>query len=112
MAGLWKSEHNRRYEQQYLLNKPSLRKQRSITHYRLVMMLGGECVKCGYRDPRALQIDHINGKSNNKEERTYNKYYLDHPDETNKKFQVLCANCNWIKRYENKEVFIHEVLKS
>jgi len=57
-----------------------------------------------YTDVRALQIDHINGggrqqrKMMNSTERFY-KYVLSHPEE----FQLLCANCNQIKRVENKE---------
>ena len=30
---------------------------------------------------------------------------LKNPKETFLKYQVLCANCNWIKRYENQEEF-------
>jgi len=26
-----------------------------------------------------------------------------HPDEAKEKLQILCANCNWIKRYGRKE---------
>lgn len=62
------------------------------------------CVNCGFSDPRALQIDHVNGGgrqhmasfSSNK---TYLRYVIDNPQE----FQILCANCNWIKRHENGE---------
>ena len=61
------------------------------------------CCKCGFDDIRALQIDHINGgglkhfKSHTSV--GYYKSMLDEPE----KYQLLCANCNWIKRYENKE---------
>ena len=63
---------------------------------------GGKCVRCGFSDPRALQIDHIYGKG------SYPRMYsnslpwdmLLNPE----KFQLLCANCNWIKRYENNEI--------
>lgn len=62
---------------------------------------GGKCVKCGFDDPRALQIDHINGGGGQA-----NKY-MSLPWQlvvSPEKFQILCANCNWIKRYENNEV--------
>lgn len=71
-------------------------------------ILGFKCIKCGFSDIRALQIDHING-GGAKEQKTMNgnkgvyRYYRDHPKETKKKLQILCANCNWIKRHVNNE---------
>ena len=73
-----------------------------------VNILGGRCVTCGFSDERALQIDHINGggKKEIQKTTTYSrhKWIINNPDEAKKKYQILCANCNWIKRYENKEV--------
>jgi hypothetical protein len=74
--------------------------------------LGGYiCKGCGFTDIRALQIDHINGggtqETRNKFNRNYYSYYkylLSLPiDELKSNYQVLCANCNSIKKYENKE---------
>ncbi len=67
--------------------------------------IGTSCVQCGFRDVRALHIDHING-GGSKEHKKYSgtSYYyhiLKNPDP--KKYQVLCANCNYIKRIENQE---------
>lgn len=76
--------------------------------------LGGICVRCGFDDIRALQVDHINGGGNrHKRERrearkrgeVVREYYrtlLDDKDLTTK-YQLLCANCNAIKRVENDE---------
>lgn len=69
---------------------------------------GGVCVKCGFSDKRALQLDHINGEgtkhvNNMKGISTLNTYYSKHIDEAKEIFQLLCANCNWIKRHERKE---------
>ena len=72
----------------------------------IIANLGGVCILCGFSDPRALQIDHIKG-GGKKELATFRgnfrNFYrkvltgeIDH-------VQLLCANCNWIKRYENKE---------
>ncbi len=72
-------------------------------------MLGGKCVRCGFNDIRALQVDHINGggMAEHREYRSRTKYWkmviLSITNEE-KKFQLLCANCNWIKRSENKEL--------
>ena len=74
----------------------------------LLAFLGGECVSCGFRDKRALQLDHINGNGY-KDKKFFSdmyvgyKYYLLNPVLANQNLQVLCANCNWIKKHENKE---------
>jgi len=69
--------------------------------------LGGKCVTCGFSDWRALQIDHING-GGRKDRRArpsltaYYKHVMGTPAGT---YQLLCSNCNWIKRHENGESF-------
>ena len=72
---------------------------------KLLDKLGGKCTKCGFIDKRALQIDHIHGNTKReKMGRSLYKRLLDMDlDEVKKDYQVLCANCNWIKRVENKE---------
>jgi hypothetical protein len=68
-------------------------------------LYGNKCNLCGYGDVRVLQIDHI--LSNGKEHRktlinhgdAFFKDVLAHP----KYFQLLCANCNWLKRTTEKE---------
>jgi len=76
----------------------------------LMNILGGPiCVICGITDIRCLQFDHINGDGykerheKNIKGNTTVRYYLKHKEEAIQKLQVLCANCNWIKRHENKE---------
>jgi len=71
-------------------------------------VLGKFCSRCNFSDERALQIDHINGFDRNKERRIYNmkQYYLvvyNSVVNNENKYQILCANCNWIKKHENKE---------
>lgn len=72
---------------------------------RVLDLLGRECVKCGYcENVHALQIDHINGGGNvdrldaGSSYKVYQRV-LDNPE----KYQTLCANCNIIKKIENKE---------
>jgi len=78
-------------------------------HYRdlLFEALGGaKCVRCGFSDRRALQFDHINGDGTKKihhdESKDSHTYviYANDPELARKTFQVLCANCNAIKRSE------------
>lgn len=65
------------------------------------MTLGGYCIKCGFDDIRALDLEHKNG-GGRKERRhmggnNFYVYYFTHPDEARKKLQVFCSNCNRIK---------------
>lgn len=73
---------------------------------RLFDLLGRQCKECGFSDMRALQIDHINGNGH-AEKRIFKQNrlrYLRHIIKVNGEgYQVLCANCNWIKRVELKE---------
>ena len=63
--------------------------------------LGRKCVGCGFDDIRALQIDHINGGGNkDRRSTTPINYLLRVIKDTEQQYQILCANCNWIKRYE------------
>ena len=73
-----------------------------------VACLGGKCVRCGFSDPRALQIDHINGGGSKERKTTgFNRHFnynvQDSVAKGEGKYQLLCANCNWIKRFENNE---------
>lgn len=70
-----------------------------------VAKLGGACKRCGFADPRALQIDHVHGDGwaelrNGANTFLHLKRVL--ADKANR-YQLLCANCNWIKRAENGE---------
>ena len=72
-------------------------------------LLGDKCKRCGITDVRVLQIDHINGDGykerieNNWSGRTVHSYYRHILDVKGEGYQLLCANCNWIKRDEQRE---------
>lgn len=70
-----------------------------------IRLLGGRCVSCGNIDFRVLQIDHINGGGSkeraSKPFRWIEKQIIAGNTES---YQCLCANCNWIKKYEAGEV--------
>ena len=67
--------------------------------------LGGACKACGYNDERALVIDHVdgNGAKERKAGLTGRALYYAVLSDTEGKYQLLCANCNTIKRIEMKE---------
>lgn len=71
----------------------------------LFRKLGNKCARCGFADIRALQLDHIYGDSG-EAKRTHRstRYYRQVLRDVAVNYQILCANCNWIKRYENNEV--------
>lgn len=67
-------------------------------------ILGRECVQCGFNDERALQVDHINGGGHKlRDQQRSQSGLLRAVAATPKIFQILCANCNCIKRIENNE---------
>lgn len=72
-------------------------------------LLGGsKCIKCGVKDYRALQIDHKNGGGRKQFKENPHfikpKPYYEHINKHISEYQVLCSNCNWIKRFEAREV--------
>ena len=88
--------------------KQSGRKGRTNLREKLFNILGHICIRWGFSDKRALQFDHKNG-GGIKDVKKFNgnyemyRYYKNNPEIAKKELQVLCANCNWIKRAENKE---------
>ena len=71
-------------------------------------ILGNKCAKCQIEDRRVLQVDHIDRslKKTIKYKRGGKGLYaaIRRGEFPITAFQLLCANCNWIKRAENKEV--------
>ncbi len=92
-------------KQYYLKNKvkwKSYDKNRRIRCRRAVIeLLGGKCIICGFMDIRALQVDHVLG-GGNKDRKTTGRftsfYILKELLNKSEKYQLLCANCNWIKK--------------
>src|SRR5208282_113856 len=74
-----------------------------MTREECLTLLGGRCKRCGFSDYRALQIDHVYGGGSNDTDIKTSNFYKIVVQNIGKKYQLLCANCNWIKRCENKE---------
>lgn len=83
--------------------------------WEVIDLLGGKCsnpncpIPYEKMDKRALQIDHING-GGNKERKNLRTYQLEKiilkrikSGLEVKDYQLLCAYCNWVKRYEKRE---------
>lgn len=87
------------------------KKVRAARKVELMEILGGViCKRCGFLDKQALQFDHLNGKGGQDIKTRFKNqhdsfviYYISHSEQAKKELQVLCANCNWIKRLENNE---------
>lgn len=101
---------NKTYYQQYYESNRTKRIRDSRTYHKntrraLITLLGGKCKQCGFTDIRALQIDHVNGGGAKEKRMTKNfyNYMLNKAINGSKDYQVLCANCNWIKRAVNNE---------
>jgi len=97
-----KVKYNKEYGARY---KKRIRKE-------VVDFLGGKCLRCGFDDIRALQIDHIHGNGHKERQekrfkgfgKIYYRFVIESVKNNEDKYQLLCANCNWIKRVENKEL--------
>jgi len=111
---LWRKNNLKRYmdwEKNYHHTEKYLNRKRELTHIlrlKLIKLLGGKCVRCGESDWRCLQIDHINGHGIDEFKIfgrgwKYTKHIFAQIQLGSKVYQLLCANCNWIKRYENNE---------
>ena len=66
--------------------------------------LGDQCNQCGFSDKRALQLDHVNGGGTKERKKKSFMLYKLAIEDINNNYQILCANCNWIKRYERQEI--------
>jgi hypothetical protein len=74
-------------------------------HLQAIYSLGGACIQCGESDVRCLQIDHIKGYGSSQSNSPLRyKHILAEIHAGSTDYQCLCANCNWKKRFDLKEV--------
>lgn len=93
-------------------NRENQNKRKLSQREEVLKFLGGRCVSCGFMDARALQVDHMNGGGNKERKKTggtYGVYCRVLAGEEG--YQLLCANCNWIKRVERREYNPHGIGK-
>ena len=89
-------------------SKGSLQGRLSKERYRLRKrviydLLGNQCVACGITDERVLQIDHKYSDGNKERGLTRTQLYKRVENQT-RRYQLLCANCNWRKRSKDFSV--------
>lgn len=113
------NEYMKKYQRQ---NSKQNRNNARLYHHKLrlslIKLLGSKCnckIKncchkgiCGIKDLRCLQIDHINGngaieRKRFKHKAVFHRFYLNNPDKIKGELQLLCSNCNWVKRFNNNE---------
>lgn len=89
------------------VNKGASKRYHQKIREQVIEAMGGECCQCGYSDKRALHIDHknadggkIRGRTNNGWSKMYHEIIKGLGKE---KYQLLCANCNWIKKHDGQE---------
>lgn len=66
-------------------------------------LLGTECARCGIDDVRILCIDHINGGGSKERKGLAPSAYYKLIASSPERYQLLCWNCNHLKRLEEKE---------
>lgn len=110
-------EHYRSVANEYMRNyhktpkgraimRASSQKTRQKRREFLLSFFGGKCCKCGFSDVRALHMDHRLGRNGEKRLGNIDSRYSfvkNNPEEALRQYQLLCANCNFIKVYENNE---------
>ena len=85
----------------------------------LLAALGDKCCQCGFSDRRALHIDHVfsDGAAERKAHSGGQLWYHMLKNVDSGRYQILCANCNMIKKivaqetprkYADDHVFITE----
>jgi hypothetical protein len=68
---------------------------------RAIAKFGSKCGHCGFDDPRALQIDHVNddGFLERAKVKSRVAFFSTVLRDTTGRYQLLCANCNVIKQF-------------
>lgn len=82
-----------------------MREYHRRTRAKVLELFGNKCAHCGFSDHRALQIDHVNDDGWIERHKKFSSIVFLRRilKEGTEGYQLLCANCNWIKRYEVNE---------
>ena len=77
---------------------------------KIYQIFDNRCSNCGFNNISCLTLDHKDGKGR-KERKTrfggyyirFYKYYSTHSEEAKQKLELLCFNCNLVKKHLNNE---------
>ena len=91
-----------------MINRRGQVKRREKFKKRIFKILGNKCSECGFDDERTFQISSITnlGKKiskNNNGNKFLRCLFKMSPEELRNNFQLLCSNCNWIKKINLKD---------
>ena len=85
------------------IRRASAKRRHDAKKRQALDILGHKCIRCGFDDERALQVDHVVPVGKWHPDRRYGERFwgkiIAHPEQ----FQRLCANCNVIKNYEDRD---------
>jgi len=95
--------YNRHKETRSVINALNDRRLRHKRRQKILSLFGGKCVRCGFSDWRALQIDHKFGGGGRKSKGWSQSKLFSDVRANMGEYQLLCANCNAIKKIINKE---------
>lgn len=100
-----RASDRRNAEKKRLREATYRKKNREVLREALLDLLGRQCVRCGFEDVRALCIDHVNGggEQARRQATSIDSYYRAILEAGGAGHQILCCNCNAIKRIERGE---------
>lgn len=85
------------------LRANKLKRQYSTFKNKAFKLLGNMCKRCKIKDKRVLQVDHIKGGGTKERKKISSLTLYKKILNKEKGYQLLCANCNWIKKFNRKE---------
>ena len=71
---------------------------------KVFQVFGRLCNKCGETDSRVMQLDHVNGGGTKERKKMNSLARYTRALKEPEKYQILCANCNVTKKFENGEL--------
>jgi hypothetical protein len=77
---------------------------------KIFQIFDNRCSKCGFNNISCLTLDHRNGEGRKERKSRFGgyyirfyKYYSEHPEEAKQNLELLCFNCNLVKKHLNGE---------
>lgn len=114
--GTWGEKAQQRSKKRLEYFKKKTKEKTNAFRNQAISLLGGRCKRCAYNtDYRVLFVDHVNGGGTAIRRKIgqwkHFRNIIDEIKNGSNDYQLLCANCNWLKRYENNEHNQHTLRK-